>query len=146
MTVSIFSGTAQIHIQGSQVLKFVSLNENQVLFDVVGMSKPKIHVIDSRPGIRRKMKELLETRQVHQLTSLINQPARITITKQKNKGNEVIVRLDKTRAKSPRHTLWVATNISGEIPYYDYKDLEIQPFRRKSFALFSLYRRPATKK
>jgi hypothetical protein len=146
MIEPVFSGTAQIHIQGSQVLKFVSLNANQVSFDIVGMSKPKIRVIDCRPDIRLKMKELLETKEVSQLTSLINKPARITITKKKNRDKDVVVRLDKTRAKNPRHMLWVATGISGEIPYYDYKNLEIQSSKKKSFALFSLYKRPIQKK
>jgi hypothetical protein len=137
--------TASIHIQGAEVLKFVSINSKEVLFDIVGLVKPKIRIIDQRLEVRNKMEEVQTTKDVDQLTDLFCNPARVSFLPSKESG-EIVVQLTKTRAKKPRFMLWIATGIKGEIPYYDYQTLEIQSFKKKTYALFSLYKRyPLTK-
>jgi hypothetical protein len=140
MNDSIFSGTAQVEIQGPRVLEFVSINEKQAEFEVIGISGPKIKLIDSRPAVRRKMEEILKTEKVEQLADCFNRPARVTILPPES--GEMIVRLEKTRAKKPRHMLWVAVGIGEEIPFYEYKRIDIQQLTDKTFSLFSLYKRP----
>jgi hypothetical protein len=137
---TIFSGTAQVEIQGQHVLEFIALDDTQAEFEVIGISGPKIKLIDSRPAVRRKMKEILKTKKVEQLAEYFNRPARITILPPES--DQMIVRLEKTRAKKPRHMLWVAVGIGEDLPLYDYKRVEIQQMKDKNYALFSLYKRP----
>jgi len=143
MVVTQLSVTAQIHIQGPKVLEFVSLDNEQAQFNMVGITEPKIRVIDYRPAVRRKMREILQTKKVEQLVDYINRPARVTILPPEPNSQEYVVQLHKTRAKKPRHMLWLAVGISGAIPFYDFTDLEIQPWQEQTFALFSLYKRPS---
>ena len=81
---------------------------------------------------------------MEQLAEYFNRPARITILPPES--DQMIVRLEKTRAKKPRHMLWVAVGIGEKIPFYDYKSVEIQQMDDHNYALFSLYKRPQTVK
>ena len=135
-----FSVTAQVEIQGPRVFKFLALNDTQAEFQVIGLSDPKIRVVDTRPKIRETMQDILQTKKVETLAGYFNTPARVTILP--TEDGEMVVRLDKTRAKNPRHMLWVAIGIGEDIPIYQYKKVEIQRMRDKNYALFSLYRRP----
>jgi hypothetical protein len=85
----------------------------------------------------------LKTNKVEQLADYINRPARVTILPPQ--AGQMIVRLEKTRAKNPRHMLWVAIGIGEDIPMYDYKKIEIQQMEDGAYALFSLYKRPQLK-
>ena len=140
MIEPIFSGNAAVEIQGPQVLEFVSLDEKQAEFDVIGLSNPKIHVIDARPAVCNTMRAILENGKVETLADEFNKPARVTILPVQD--DQIVVRLDKTRAQKPRHMLWLAIGIGEDVPYYDYKQLEIQQMNDHSYALFSLYKRP----
>lgn len=144
MNKVIFSGTAQVEIQGEQVFDFISLDKNQAEFEVIGITDPVIRVIDRRAGVWRKMKEILKTEKVEQLADYFNCPARVTILPPET--GQMTVRLEKTQAKKPRHMLWVAIGIGEDIPMYDYKKVEIQQMEDGNYALFSLYKRPRLKK
>jgi hypothetical protein len=146
MKVPSNSKTMNVHIQGSKVLKFVSLKTDEVLFEVVGSTKPKVRIIDQRPEVRNKMKEIIKTKEVEQLTDLFCQPARVVILPSEKEKSELIVQLKATRAKKPRYMLWIATGLSGEIPCFDYQRLDVQPFNKKTFLLFSIYKRPTLMK
>lgn len=141
MRVSPNSRIVDIHIQGRQVLKFINIKENEVLFDVIGFNKPIVRIIDQRSEIVNKMKEIEKTGKVHQLTDLFCTPARLHFLPSRKKTKEIVIRLTNTRSKTPGHMLWIATNIKREIPYFDFKKLEVQPYGRK-YVLFSLYKRP----
>jgi hypothetical protein len=144
MEETIFSGNAAVEIQGPRVLEFVSINENQAEFDVIGLSEPKIRLIDSRPTVCQTMQNILDQRaKVETLADEFNKPARVTILPVEN--GQMTVRLEKTRAWKPRFMLWVAIGIGEEIPYYNFKRLIIQPLVDQTIALFSLYKRPQTK-
>lgn len=140
MNDPIFSGTAAVEIQGRHVLEFVSLNQNQAEFDVIGITNPKVRVIDLRPAVKRSMKSILKSGKVNELVEYFNRPAHVTLLSE-GKGR-LTVRLEKTRAKKPRHMLWIAIGIGRRIPYYDYKKVEIQQMADDNYALFSLYRKP----
>jgi hypothetical protein len=140
MSENIFSGTAQVEIQGPRALEFVALNDTQAEFEVIGISGPKIKLIDFRPAVRRKMKEILKTEKVEQLAEYFNRPAHITILPPES--DQMIVRLENTRAKKPKHMLWVAVGIGETIPVYEYKQIDIQQLANETFSLFSLYKRP----
>jgi hypothetical protein len=140
----IFSGTAQVEIQGKYVFKFVTLDKNQATYEVIGINKPVIRIIDQRAGVRRKMEEILKTGEVKQLADYFNTPARVTIFP--SHAGRRTVRLEKTRAQHPRHMLWVAIGIGEKIPMYDYQFIEIQKMKPRRYALFSLYKRPHPRK
>ena len=140
MTEPIFQGTAAVEIQGPRVLEFVSLNKEQAEFDIIGINNPKIHVIDLRPAVKRSMKSILKTGKVEELADYFNTPARITLLPEES--GQITVRLEKTRAKKPRHMLWVAIGIGEDIPMYEYKSIELQEIGTHNYALFSLYKRP----
>lgn len=135
------SQIVDVHIQGRQVLKCVNIKRNEVLFDVIGFNKPAVRIIDQRPEIVNKMKEIEKTGMARQLMDLFCTPAWAQFLPSKKKNNKIVIRLTKTRSKTPRHMLWIATNIKGEIPFYDFKKLEVQSYGR-GYALFSLYKRP----
>jgi hypothetical protein len=135
-----FSGTAAIEIQGPHVLEFISINNKQAEFDVIGLSNPKIRVVDTRPTVCKTMRAILENGKVETLADEFNKPARVTILPAED--GQIIVQLAKTRAQKPRHMLWVAIGIGEDIPYYDYKKVEIQQMEDNNYALFSLYKRP----
>ena len=143
MKTPIFSGTTAVEMQGSSVLEFISLNEDQVEFKVIGISDPQIKIIDQRPKVKRSMQSILKTGNVKEVVDYLNEPARITVLPEER--GEVTVKLEKTRAQKPRHMLWIAIGIGDDIPYYDYKKLEIQQMKNKRYALFSLYKRPKKK-
>lgn len=140
----IFFGTTAIEMQGSSVLEFVSLNEDQVEFKIIGISSPQIKIIDQRPDVKRSMQSILKTGNVKEVVDYLNKPARITILPEEQ--GQIMVKLEKTRALKPRHMLWIAIGIGEEIPYYDYKKIEIQQMNNKRYALFSLYKRSRLKK
>jgi hypothetical protein len=140
MKEPIFKGTAAVELQGPRALEFISLNSKQAEFDVIGISNPKIRVVDLRPAVKRSMNSILETKRVEELVDYFNQPARVTLYPEDT--GQIIVKLEKTRAKKPRHMLWIAIGIGKKIPMYEYKKIEIQKMKNKRFALFSLYRRP----
>ncbi len=146
MRVPPVSQIVDIHIQGSKVLRYVSRKENEVIFDVVGFKKPKVRIIDQRPEVLKKMKEIEKTREVEQLTDLFCSPARVSFLPSKEEMNEIVIRLTTTRSKMPNYMLWIATDIKSEIPYYDFQKLEVQSYGKNSYALFSLYKRPRKRK
>lgn len=135
-----FSGTAQIEIQGPRVLQFLTLNKTQAEFEMIGMDEPKIKFIDSRPAVCRKMKEILKTEKTEELAEYFNRPARITI--HPAESGQIVVKLEKTRAKTPRHMLWVAVGMEDDVPFYDFKSFEMREISENRYALFSLYKRP----
>jgi len=136
----IFSGIAAVEIQGPRVLEFVSLDENQAEFDVIGISKPRIRIIDHRPAVKRSMRSILKSGRVEELSNYFNKPARVTLFSEKK--DCIIVRLEKTRTKRPQHMLWIAIGVGENIPYYEYKAIELQQMNENNYALFSLYKRP----
>ena len=141
----IFSGTTCVEIQGPRVLRFIGLTEDSAEFEVIGLSSPKVRVIDKRPSIIKAMETIIDSGEVHTLAPQFNTPARITISKEK--CEELSVKLEKTRAKKPRHMLWVAIGMENEaLPHYWYVNVQIQKMENEKFALFSLYRRPRQKK
>lgn len=140
MNEKIFSGTAQVEVQGPRVLRFVALTDDAAEFEIIGLTKPQIQVIDKRPAVKRSMSQILKTGKVENLARYFNKPARVTIFQEFN--GILTVNLDKTRAKKPRHMLWVAIGIGEKIPYYHYKEVELQQLDDGKFALFSLYKRP----
>lgn len=146
MVNTIFSGPAQVEIQGPAVLEFVSLDESKAEFEIVGLSDPVIHILDLRPRIRKTMRQILQDGKVEAMVDEFNTPAHVTILPPE-KG-KMTVRLEPTRSKKPRHMLWVSVGIGEEedIPYFDYKKMKIQKMDDDNFALFSLFRRPAKKK
>ncbi len=141
----IFSGTTCVEIQGPRVLRFIEINEDSAEFEVIGLSNPRVRVFDKRPAIIKAMKKIEETGEVQKLAAIFNTPARVTLLK--DRCEELKVELTRTRAKKPRHMLWVAIGIDQEIiPFYRYINVHIQQMVDKKFALFSLYRQPKTHK
>ena len=140
MSDALFSGIAAVEIQGPRVLEFVSLTNNQAEFDIIGITNPKIRVIDTRPAVRRKMKEILATDKVEELAYHFNRPARVTILHPS--CGQIVVRLEKTRSKKPDHMLWVAIGIGDDIPLYEYQRVEMQELEDHQYALFAIYKRP----
>ena len=137
----IFTGTAAVEIQGPRVLEFVSINRKQAEFDVIGITDPKVRVIDERPAVKRSMRSILKTGKVEEFADCFNMPARVTLLPEET--GQITVKLRTTRAKKPpRHMLWIAIGIGEKIPMYEYKKVEIQKMKNKKYALFSLYRRP----
>jgi hypothetical protein len=137
----IFKGTVAVELQGPRALEFVSLNRKQAEFYVIGISNPKIRVIDYRPAVKQSMRSIEKTGRVEELADYFNQPASVTLISEKD--GQITVRLKKSRAKkTPRHMLWIAIGIGKKIPMYEYKKVEIQQMRDKKFALFSVYKRP----
>lgn len=145
MKKPIFKGTAAVELQGPRgALEFISVNEEQAEFDVIGISNPKIRVIDLRPAVKRRMKSILKTKKVEELADYFNRPARVTLYPEDS--GQITVKLEKTRAKSPRHMLWIAIGIGKKIPVYEYKRIELQRMKNRRYALFSLYKRPRLEK
>ena len=58
MDEKIFSGTAQVEIQGQRALRFIELTGDEAKFEIIGLSEPKIQVIDRRPAVRKSMAEI----------------------------------------------------------------------------------------
>jgi hypothetical protein len=143
MNDTIFSGSAAVEIQGPHVLEFKSVDEKQAEFEVIGLSNPTIRLVDSRPAVCRAMRAILENGKVENLADEFNKPARVTILPAEN--GQMIVQLEKTRTKKPRHMLWVAVGIGEDIPYYNYQKVEIQQMDDNHYALFSVYTRPHPK-
>ena len=143
MNQAVFSGPAQVEIQGTSVLEFIALDNNQVEFEVIGLTNPVIRILDSRPKIRKTMRQILQDGKVEKMADEFNTPARVTISPTNN--GKMIVKLEPTRSTRPLHMLWVAIGIGEDIPYYDYKKVEIQKMKGKRYAMFSLYKRPNPK-
>ncbi len=144
MDDAVFSGPAQVEIQGPAVLEFVSLDKDKTEFEIIGLTNPVIHILDLRPKIRNVMRQILQDGKVEKMADEFNTPARVTISPPEN--GKMIVQLEPTRSKNPRHMLWVAIGIGEDIPYYDYKRVDIQKMKDKNYALFSLYMRPSLQK
>jgi hypothetical protein len=140
MNQAVFSGPAQVEIQGPAVLEFVSLDENKAEFEIIGLSDPVIHILDLRPKIRKTMRQILQDGKVEAMADKFNTPARVTILPPDN--GKMTVRLEPTRSKKPRHMLWVAIGIGEEIPIYNYKKVEMQEMSENKYALFAIYKRP----
>jgi hypothetical protein len=143
MKNTVFSGTAQIEIQGPAVLEFVFLDDKQAEFEIIGLTDPVIRIIDSRPRVHNTMRQILQDGKVETMADEFNTPARVTILP--TKDEKMVVQLEPTRSQNPRHMLWVAVGIGEEIPYYDYKRVAIQQMEDKKYSLFSLYKRPKRK-
>ncbi len=136
-----FSGTAQIEIQGKRVLEFISLDKSEAKFKTIGLFDPVVFIVDSRPAVHQAMKRILKTGEVETLAKYFNTPAHITISEVSDQ--KTIVQLEPTQEKHPKHMLWVAIGIGDDIPYYDYRNIQIEQMDDGSFALFSLYKRPS---
>jgi hypothetical protein len=141
MKEPIFKGTAAVELQGPRALEFVSVSRKQAEFDIIGISNPKIRVIDLRPTVIESMEAILETKRVEELVNYFNRIARVTLYPEEE--GQITVQLEDTWAKkTPRHMLWIAIGIDEKIPIYKYKKIEIRQLENKKFALFSIYKRP----
>jgi hypothetical protein len=139
MDNTIFSGSAQVEIQGDRVLRFRALKNNRAEYRVIGFKRPTITVHDYRTVGLGGIAHVLNTGDVDDFACQFNVPAYVIISRQN--FSSILIELRESDDPHPTHTLWIAIGIQGSIPVFDYLFEHIEFLGDNRFAFLGLYRR-----
>ncbi len=131
---------AEVAIQGDEVLSFISCNQEQAIYEVIGFDEPKISLIDYRRKGIDAIHELLETRDLHKFAPVFNASALVTL--QEEDDGSVLIELNEPEGDQPYTMLWIAIGIRDSIPVYDYLFERIAPLMDDTFAFIALFEIP----
>jgi len=134
----LYSGLAQVSIQGDRALRFLDFTGNQARYEVIGFESVPVEIADYRIKGIQAIQELLETGDVLAFAPKFNHPASVLFTLGERGG--LVIELHDTDA-SPREILWIAIGLKDSLPVYDYLFEAITPLENEEdFALIAVYR------
>jgi len=137
MNKTIFSGTAQVEIQGDQVLRLVARGDQYAKYQVIGFDDP-VTITDRRKNGLVAISRAIETKHLNEFASQFNAPAEISI---KSNASGIRINLRDTDDHAPVHKLWIAIGVQDRIPVYDYLFERLTPFGDTRFAFLALFAR-----
>lgn len=133
----LFSGPAQVSIQGERVLRLLDFTGNQAKYEVIGFEELPVVLLDSRKRGLMAIQELLENGDLRAFAPKFNHPANVRITEDDN--TSVIIELTDT-CEHPRHLLWIAIGLRDSLPVYQYVYENIAPLHTQNeYAYLALY-------
>lgn len=144
MNQLLFSAPSHIQIQGEQVLRFVSVNAQVAIYELVGFENFPIIFEDYRSFGLDAIQTFLMDGQLYNFPLRFNQPSQVVISQDEN--GLVHVELTETEYHNPPYMLWIAIGLAEAIPVYQYQLCETRPYGDDKQALFSVYKRPAREK
>lgn len=133
----IFSGPAQVAIQGERVLRFIELTGKQATYEIIGFEDPVVTVIDYRSDGLLAIQSLLETGDLKAFAPKFNKPAMIEISQ--DEMGKIVIELNETNVAHPNFILWVAIGIGSSIPVFEYIYENIRPLNEEKYALLAIY-------
>lgn len=138
-----FSGPSHVQIQGDQVLRFVSLDDDSACYRLIGFDEYPVLIKDYRSFGLDAIRTLLLDDRLYDFAPKFNKPSKITIVETAN--SELLISLHETDDINPPFMLWIAIGMEEEPPNYSYLYREILPYQNNKLALLSLYKRPFRK-
>lgn len=136
MDKSIFSGPAQVAIQGDSVLSLISQGQDHAEYRVIGFDDP-ITIMDYRSSGLAAIAEVIARGKSDSFALRFNTPAHVNI-KSNSKG--ATIELKDTDDTAPNHMLWIAIGIQDSIPVYDYLFDRLVPLDNDRFGFLGLFR------
>lgn len=136
----LFSGAAQVSIQGERVLRLLNFTGNQAKYEVIGFENMPVILVDSRRTGLLAVQELLETGDLYAFAPKFSHPALVHILQ--DGPGQVQIELSDTD-QPPAHMLWIAIGLDDLLPVYDYIYENIVPlYPGAGYAFISLYQLP----
>lgn len=133
----LFSGTAEVSIQGERVLRFLDCTGNQAKYEVIGFETVPVVIVDSRLKGLLAIQGLLETGDLHAFAPKFNHPAKVRIVQ--GERGEVIIQLSDAE-EYPCHILWIAVGLRDSLPVYEYEFETIAPLSQEDgYAIIAVY-------
>lgn len=147
MSDCIFSGVAQVTIQGERVLTFLDFKkkkeEKYAEYNVIGFGD-QIVIEDYRQSCLQALTQVLETGDKSSFAPQFNVPAFVTIETGPQGTFLIQLREPQEEVISLDHRLWIAVGIEDSIPVYQYVFQQIAPLKDDRYAFLSLYQREPT--
>lgn len=138
-----FSGPSHVQIQGDQVLRFISLENEFASYQLIGFEENPVTIVDYRSFGINAIKTLIFDERLYDFAPKFNKPSYVTIVESIN--GELLIKLQETAELNPPFMLWIAIGMEEDPPNYSYLFREIVPYHQNKLAVLSLYKRPFRK-
>lgn len=135
----IFSGDADVEIQGDKVLSPIQITADHVVYQVIGFNQIPIIINDFRTKVIIAFNNALQSNNFIGFAEIFSSPSKITISESEN---NIQIDLESTNNINPSQRLWFAIGIGDEIPVFDYYYTYSVPMKDRSFAFIALYVKP----
>jgi hypothetical protein len=143
MNKIIFSGPSHVEIQGDEVLRFISINPQMAVYELVSFEHIPVIIKDSRSFGLDAIKAFLDNGKLHEFAPKFNKPSQLSILEEEQ--GEIVIQLTETRQRNPAYMLWIAIGLQIPIPNYSFIFQSIVPYKHDKNALLSVYKRPYRK-
>lgn len=104
---TIFSSTAQIEIEGSNVIQLVDIQPDHLVYHVAGFDASPITLIDHRPTELKSLAGFLDGDYDRHFVEQFNTPAQVNVSF--GRGGAMEITLHEPKLLAPLHILWVVT-------------------------------------
>ena len=117
-TSTIFSSTAQVEIEGSNVIQLVDIQPDHLVYHVAGFDASPITLFDHRPTEFKALQAFLEGDYDQLFVEEFNSPAQIDVRFTAGSAMEII--LHEPNNLAPLHILWIVTSLRRPIHTNEY--------------------------
>jgi hypothetical protein len=136
----IFSGPAQVSIQGDRALRFLNFTGKEARYSVIGFEDSPVTINDSRAKGLLAIQELMETERTEDFAPKFNHPAWVEISQ--DETGSTWIELSDTE-ESPTSMLWIVVGLGNLMPVYDYLYEQLAPLPEEDkYALIAVYQLP----
>ena len=137
-----FNNSAELEIQGAEVLNLLSLEDDYADYEVIGFIEPRVFIRDFRESGKLAIETVLAVGDMGSFANDFNHPSHVTIFSLPAE-DAIMIELRETSVSRPQFMLWLAIGIENDIPIYDYVFSPlIRPYDSDRLAIFSVYKRP----
>lgn len=117
-TSTVFSSTAQIEIEGSNVIQLVDIQPDHLIYHVAGFDDAPITLIDHRPTELKVLQNFLDGHNPQRFVEQFNVPAQVSVCF--GSGGTLEITLHEPRHLAPMHILWIVTGLRRPVHTDDY--------------------------
>ena len=115
---TIFSSTAQIEIEGSNVIQLIDIQPDHLVYHVAGFNASPITLFDHRPTELKALQGFLDGDYDHHFVEQFNTPAQVNVWF--GAGGAMEITLHEPNSLAPLHILWIVTGPRRPVHTNDY--------------------------
>ena len=138
----LFSGIAEVAIQGERVLRFVNSTQDRAVYEVIGFNDQNITIIDYRQAGLQAIQTLHQTGDLSAFAPIFNSVGRVELWETDEGG--MLIELSDSDEKLTEYVLWIAIGIEDSVPVYDYLVECIAPLEDDRYAFLALFHSPVS--
>jgi hypothetical protein len=137
----IFSGIAEVAVQGDRALRFVNCFQDRAVYEIIGFEDTNISLNDYRSKGLQAIRRLMESGDLHSFAPTFNTIAQVDIWETEDGGLSIELN-DADRTSN--FVLWIAIGWGDMIPAFNYVLEYYAPMENSKYAILSVYQVPGS--